>query len=77
MTREHSGRRSRRSSTQILRLSDPRFYNRREVKFGYMRGSETYQYVESIRHRWTEYRRVAKPERTPQKAKGERKKKFR
>lgn len=63
--------------TYVLRLSDPRFYNRREVKFGYMRGSETYQYVESIRHRWAEYRRVAKPERTPQKAKGERKKKFR
>lgn len=61
----------------VLNLSDPRFYNSREVKYGYMRGSETYQYVESIRSRWTEYRRVAKPERMPTKAKGERKKKFR
>ena len=61
----------------VLRLSNPAFYNRKEVRFGYMRGSETYQYVESIRQRWNEYRRVAKPERVPQKAKGERKKKFR
>ena len=61
----------------VLRLSNPGYYNRKEVRFGYMRGSETYQYVESIRQRWNEYRRVAKPERVPQKAKGERKKKFR
>ena len=61
----------------MLRLSNPGYYNRKEVRFGYMRGSETYQYVESIRQRWNEYRRVAKPERVPQKAKGERKKKFR
>ena len=61
----------------VLRLSNPGYYNRKEVRFGYMQGSETYQYVESIRQRWNEYRRVAKPERVPQKAKGERKKKFR
>ena len=61
----------------VLQLSNPGYYNRKEVRFGYMRGSETYQYVESIRQRWNEYRRVAKPERVPQKAKGERKKKFR
>lgn len=61
----------------VLRLSNPGYYNREEVRYGYMRGSETYQYVESIRQRWNEYRRVAKPERVPQKAKGERKKKFR
>lgn len=61
----------------VLRLSNPGYYNRKEVRFGYMRGSETYQYVESIRQRWREYQRVAKPERTPEKAKGERKKKFR
>lgn len=61
----------------VLRLSQPQFYNSRDVKFGYMRGSETYQYVENIRNRWGEYRKHAKPERTPQKAKKERKKKFR
>lgn len=61
----------------VLRLSDPRYYTRPEVKFGYMRGSETYHYVKRIQERWSEYQRVAKPERMPQKAKGERKKKFR
>lgn len=61
----------------VLRLSQPQYYNSRDVKFGYMRGNETYQYVENIRNRWTEYRRVAKPERTPQKATKQRKKKFR
>lgn len=61
----------------VLRLSQPQYYNSRDVKFGYMRGSETYQYVENIRNRWTEYRRAAKPERTPKKATKQRKKKFR
>lgn len=61
----------------VLRLSEPKYYNRPEVRYGYLRGNETYYYVEHIRSRWVEYRRVAKPERQPVRATGERKKKFR
>lgn len=40
----------------VLRLSDPRFYQDPIVKYGYMRGSETKDYVERIRTRWQQYR---------------------
>ena len=42
----------------VLRLSESRFFNNPAVRHGYMRGSETYNYVNSIRSRWSEYRKV-------------------
>lgn len=44
----------------VLKLSDPAFYRDPDVKYGYMRGSETVGYVERIRDRWAQYRGVAK-----------------
>ena len=61
----------------VLKLSNPTYYNDPVVKYGYMRGQETANYVESIRHRWAQYRNKARggsgtfdfPENvTPQKA---------
>jgi len=43
----------------ILRLSDSKFYNDPVVKYGYMRGSETYDYVQRIQARWNEYRGIS------------------
>lgn len=40
----------------VLRMSEPRFYNQPEVSHGFFRGSETYNYVNSIRSRWNTYR---------------------
>lgn len=39
----------------VLKLSQPQYYNDPVVKRGYMRGSETVGYVESIRKRWAQY----------------------
>ena len=44
----------------VLRMSEPRFYNLPEVQHGYFRGSETYDYVNSIRVRWEEYRKAVR-----------------
>lgn len=44
----------------VLKMSDPQYYNQQEVKYGYFRGSETYEYVNSIRTRWNEYKRKIK-----------------
>lgn len=41
----------------VLKLSSPSYYNDPVVKYGYMRGSETVDYVERIRQRWNQYRR--------------------
>lgn len=41
----------------VLNMSQPEYYNQTEVKHGYFRGSETYDYVNSIRARWSEYRK--------------------
>lgn len=41
-------------------LALPQYYNRPEVKFGYLRGEETVQYVGAIRRRWNEYRRTVR-----------------
>jgi membrane-bound lytic murein transglycosylase F len=66
----------------VLGLSRPEFYNDPVVKNGYMRGSETVDYVRKIQERWNGYRgvktvrSVAAPSGIPQKAKRERKKKF-
>lgn len=41
----------------VLKMSDSQYYNQPEVKYGYFRGSETYDYVNSIRARWSEYKK--------------------
>lgn len=65
-------------SQYVLRLSQPEFYRDPVVKYGYMRGQETANYVERIRDRWQQYRQTArggkfpsgdyKGDHTPQKA---------
>ncbi len=66
----------------VLGLSRPEYYNDPVVKNGYMRGSETVDYVRKIHERWNGYRGVktirssAGPTGIPQKAKRERKKKY-
>lgn len=40
----------------VLHLSEARYFNDEVVKHGYMRGTETYQYVYSIMDRWGSYR---------------------
>lgn len=42
----------------VLALQKPEFYNDPVVKHGYMRGSETVNYVERIRQRYAQYRGV-------------------
>lgn len=44
----------------VLNMSKSTYYNQPEVKHGYFRGSETYNYVNSIRTRWDEYKRKIK-----------------
>ena len=41
----------------VLRMSEPQYYNQPEISHGYFRGSETYNYVISIRALWDEYKR--------------------
>ena len=47
----------------VLLLSSPQYYNDPMVRYGYMRGSETVDYVDRIMQRWQSYRgvRVAHP----------------
>lgn len=42
----------------VLALQSPQFYNDPVVKHGYMRGSETVDYVDKIRQRYAQYRGV-------------------
>ena len=44
----------------VLNMSNPDYFNQPEVKHGYFRGSETYDYVNKIRTRWDDYRRKIK-----------------
>lgn len=44
----------------VLRMSESTYYSQPEVKHGYFRGSETYDYVNSIRTRWGEYKKKIK-----------------
>ena len=39
----------------VLGLTRPAYYNDAVVKYGYMRGTETVDYVERIRSRWNDY----------------------
>ena len=48
-------------SRYVLRLMEPRYYRDPIVKYGYMRGSETVDYVYRIRKRWQEYSGVKMP----------------
>ena len=41
----------------VLRMSEPQYYNQPEVAHGYLRGSETYNYVQNIRALWDDYKR--------------------
>lgn len=43
----------------VLKLSSSPYYNDPVVKYGYMRGYETVDYVDKIRARWAQYRGVA------------------
>ena len=56
----------------ILHLSEPAYYNDPVVRYGYLRGSETHGYVQSIMDRWAQYRGQARSHSqgsTPQPAK--------
>ncbi|NPD91300.1 transglycosylase SLT domain-containing protein [Xylanibacter muris] len=57
---KHGGNASRWEdvSRYVLLLSTPEYYRDSIVKNGYMRGSETVDYVEKIRKRWEGYRGV-------------------
>lgn len=48
----------RNTAPYVLALSDPKFYTNPAVKYGYMRGSETVDYVDRIRQRYAQYRGV-------------------
>ena len=48
----------------VLRLSSPAYYNDAAVKYGYMRGAETADYVDCIRWRWADYCGVAGGDRS-------------
>lgn len=48
-------------STYVLRLAQPQYYNDPIVKHGYMRGSETVDYVAKIRQRHAGYQGVKSP----------------
>ncbi len=47
-------------SQSCLRLQQPAYYTRPEVRHGYMVGSETTAYVEAILQRWADYRGAAR-----------------
>ena len=48
-------------STYVLKLASPQYYNDPLVKYGYMRGSETVDYVSKIRQRHAGYQGVKTP----------------
>jgi len=68
----------------VLGLQQPQYYNDPVVRNGYMRGSETVDYVRRIHDRWNSYRGIkvshsvsaSGPTGIPQKARRERKKKY-
>lgn len=43
----------------VLKLQQPEYYRDPVVKYGYMRGTETVDYVSRIHNRWAQYRGVA------------------
>ncbi|MBR4390284.1 MAG: transglycosylase SLT domain-containing protein [Prevotella sp.] len=63
LTRKYGGNPHRWNDVSqfILRLSDPQFYRDPVVHYGYMRGTETYNYVLLVRQRYMKYSGVASP----------------
>ena len=57
LTRKHGGNPQHWDEVKeyVLRLSQPAYYGDGVVKYGYMRGSETADYVDRIRSRWSDY----------------------
>lgn len=57
LTRKHGGNSQNWGDVReyVLRLSQPAYYCDPAVKYGYMRGAETADYVDRIRARWSEY----------------------
>ena len=49
-------------SIYVLRLAQPQYYNDPIVRHGYMRGSETVDYVSKIRQRYATYQGVKSPQ---------------
>lgn len=83
LTQKHGGDPHRWAdvSKYVLLLSQPDYYRDPVVKYGYMRGSETVDYVARIRQRYQSYGGVRTPSAgasgaVPQKAKHQRKKKY-
>lgn len=62
LAQKHGGNPHRWGDVQeyVLKLSSAAYYNDPIVKHGYMRGTETVNYVENIRARWAQYRGGAK-----------------
>lgn len=58
LARKHGGNPHRWADVKeyVLKLATPQYYNDPVVQYGYMRGSETAGYVESISSRWNQYR---------------------
>ena len=63
LTRKYGGNPGRWAdvSRYVLLLSDPQYYRDPVVRYGYMRGHETVDYVQKIRMRWESYRGVRTP----------------
>lgn len=61
LTQKYGGNEHRWSevSKYILLLSEPQYYRDPVVRFGYLRGTETANYVTAIRSHWAHYRGIA------------------
>lgn len=57
----HNPHRWNEVSPYVLKLAQPQYYNDPIVKYGYMRGSETVEYVQRIRQRHAGYQGVKTP----------------
>lgn len=57
----------------VLLLSEPQTYRQPVVRFGYLRGQETVDYVRQIRRRWAAYRGIASPHSSGRQAPSQRK----
>lgn len=57
LTRKHGGNPQNWGHVRdyVVRLTQPAYYSDPVVKYGYMRGTETADYVDRIRARWSEY----------------------
>lgn len=63
LTKKYGGNPSRWNEVApyVLKLQQAEYYKDPVVKYGFMRGSETVDYVQKIQQRWRQYRGVAKP----------------